>query len=309
MWVAAICVGIFLLDPQWRFVSARFYVSSVLQLRLRFWLWCYQDVIFWHRREQSRRRAAFLRHQVVWTRKEMESPSRQLERSVVFQVLCVEALRFLIERIRFSFHGALWSSCCRWRSNRVLRTMVVTKLTKRKRKRPDWLVNDALSILDLTEDGDEPKSRSTSGYVSKDDGKRSPAKTGGSSSLDPEVLLGDQEDDNLQSSSLEKDSFIAKDTGKSRICLNLDSNWVQHEHLKLAFTWESCFSACYKPMFILFPFVLMFSWLHLIPVVAFLVAVCACVVRPIRGHLSASALSDMPHQCLSFYTWYNSMCF
>lgn len=93
----------------------------------------------------------------------------------------------------------------------MLWTMVVTKITKRKRKKPDWLDNEVYPILDLTEDGNESQSVSVSDINSSEDGKRSPARTGGSSSFDREILLGDQEEDDLQFPSPAKDSPIAED--------------------------------------------------------------------------------------------------
>lgn len=106
----------------------------------------------------------------------------------------------------------------------MLWTMVVTKVTKRKRKQPDWLGNDVYPILDLTEDGDESESVSVSDFNSSEDGERSPAKTVGSSSFDREILLGEQEEDNLQFPSPAKDSPVVTDTCKSGSCQNHDSS-------------------------------------------------------------------------------------
>jgi hypothetical protein len=114
----------------------------------------------------------------------------------------------------------------------MLWTMVVTKITKRKRKKPDWLDNEVYPILDLTEDGNESQSVSVSDINSSEDGKRSPARTGASSSFDREILLGDQEEDDLQFPSPAKDSPIAEDLRKLGSYQNNDFNFYQHEHLR-----------------------------------------------------------------------------
>ena len=101
----------------------------------------------------------------------------------------------------------------------------MTKTTTRKRKQPGWETDDESPfILVLTDDEDESKSMSVSDFNSSEDGKRSPTKTVGSSSFDREILLGEQEEDDLQFPSPAKDSPIAKVTRKSRSCQNHDCN-------------------------------------------------------------------------------------
>lgn len=93
-------------------------------------------------------------------------------------------------------------------------TMVVTKLTKRKRKRPDWLVDDN-RVLDLTEDGGESESISMSEFDSSEEGEKNSPKVV-SSSFDRETLSDDQDESKLLSFSSAKASPVVKYTRKSR---------------------------------------------------------------------------------------------
>nr|XP_024365450.1 uncharacterized protein LOC112277423 isoform X3 [Physcomitrium patens] len=98
--------------------------------------------------------------------------------------------------------------------------MVVTKITQRKRKQPEWLVNDVHPVLDLTEDGDDSESLPMSVFESacNENGKDSPPKTVDFPSSDQEILSDNQEEDDLPSSNSAKDSPIVKDA-----CMEVES--------------------------------------------------------------------------------------
>lgn len=94
----------------------------------------------------------------------------------------------------------------------------MTKITQRKRKQPEWLVNDVHPVLDLTEDGDDSESLPMSVFESacNENGKDSPPKTVDFPSSDQEILSDNQEEDDLPSSNSAKDSPIVKDACKPR---------------------------------------------------------------------------------------------
>lgn len=90
----------------------------------------------------------------------------------------------------------------------------MTKITKRKRTPPDWLVDD-YRFLDLTEDTGESEAVSMSEFDSNEEGKDSSPNMV-SSSFDREFLPDDEDERKLLSFNSKKAPPVVKYTRKSR---------------------------------------------------------------------------------------------